>query len=316
MSRPIRIEYPGAVYHVISRGDDKGKIFRDDADYKKFLNIIKRAKPRYGAIVYAYVLMPNHYHLLLETPRANLTRLMHYVQTAYSVYYNSRHLRTGHVFQGRYKALLVDKDNYLLRLSRYIHLNPVRAKMVKSPQDYIWSSFAEYSGRAASSVSTPGFVLESFGASPTESAGKYSEFCGLDDSEEMKKLIYGQFVIGGHDFTDKMKKIRAAGGKSLNGEISGRRKIKIRNSKVAIINETARVCGVTAEKLLKNPCLARQAAIYLLRKHTDMKLKDIAELFGKMHYSTISKCASRFESIAHRSGIKELLDSIETAALR
>ncbi len=316
MSRPIRIEYPGAVYHVISRGDGKGKIFSDAADYKKFLNVIKKAKRRYGVIVYAYALMPNHYHFLIETPRANLTRLMHCVQTTYSVYYNTRHGRTGHVFQGRYKAILVEKDNYLLRLSRYIHLNPVRAKMVKRPQDYRWSSFGEYAGSTDSSVSAPGFVLESFGSSPSESIRKYAEFCGIDDSEEIKKLIYGQFVIGSREFTDKVKKIRAAGGKVLSGEISGGRKVKTRNSKDRIINGTARAYGVTAENVLKKTGLPRQTAMYLIRKHTDMKLKDMAEMFGGMCYSAVSKSVLRFEKIARESAIRKKISSVEIAVLR
>ncbi|MCD6311515.1 MAG: transposase [Elusimicrobia bacterium] len=315
MSRPIRIEYPGAVYHVISRGDDKGKIFRDAADYKKFLNVIKKAKRRYGVIVYAYALMPNHYHLLIETTRANLARLMHCIQTTYSVYYNNRHCRTGHVFQGRYKAILVEKDSYLLRLSRYIHLNPVRAKMVKRPQDYRWSSFCEYAGLVDSRVSAPGFVLESFGSSSSESIRKYAEFCGIDEGEEIKKLIYGQFVIGSREFTDKVKKIRSAVGKVLSGEISGGRKVKTRNSKDRIINETARAYGVTTENVLKKSGLPRQTAMYLIRKHTDMKLKDIAKMFGNKHYTSISKNASRFAELSREPNISKKLASIETAAL-
>ncbi|MDO9513312.1 MAG: transposase [Elusimicrobiota bacterium] len=316
MSRPIRIEYPGAVYHVISRGDAKEKIFRDADDYKKFLDVIKKAKHRYGTIVYAYALMPNHYHLLIETTRANLARLMHCVQTTYSVYYNNSHGRTGHVFQGRYKAILVEKDNYLLRLSRYIHLNPVRAKMVKRPQDYIWSSFGEYSGLADSHVSEPEFVMESFGSSSAESIRKYAEFCGIDDSEEIKKLIYGQFVIGSREFTDKVKKICAAGGKNLSGEISGGRKIKTRNSKDKIINETARAYGVTAEKVLKKQGLPRQTAMYLIRKHTDMKLKDIAEMFGGMHYTAVNKTVMRFEKKAQLAEIRIKLGIIEAVFVK
>jgi len=316
MSRPIRIEYPGAVYHVISRGDDKGKIFRDVADYKKFLNVIKKAKRRYGTIVYAYALMPNHYHLLIETTRANLARLMHCVQTTYSVYYNNRHGRTGHVFQGRYKAILVDKDNYLLRLSRYIHLNPVRAMMVKRPQDYRWSSFGEYAGITDNFVTEPKFVLESFGSSSAEAISKYAEFCGIDDSEELKKLIYGQFVIGSREFTDKVKKIRASTGKALSGEISGGRKVKPRNSKDRIINETARAYGVTVGKVLKKQGLPRQTAMYLIRKHTDMKLKDMAEMFGGMHYTAVNKIVMRFEKKAQLAEIRTKLGIIEAVFMK
>lgn len=188
--------------------------------------------------------------------------------------------------------------------------------MVKRPQDYIWSSFGEYSGLADSHVSEPEFVMESFGSSSAESIRKYAEFCGIDDSEEIKKLIYGQFVIGSREFTDKVKKICAAGGKNLSGEISGGRKIKTRNSKDKIINETARAYGVTAEKVLKKQGLPRQTAMYLIRKHTDMKLKDIAEMFGGMHYTAVNKTVMRFEKKAQLAEIRIKLGIIEAVFVK
>ena len=127
MARPLRIEYPGAFYHITARGNEKKPIFLTDEDRKKFLSLLESAVERYKAMVHCYVLVDNHYHLLLETPQANLSAVVHYINGSYTSYFNNKHDRCGHLFQGRYKAILVDKDTYAVELSRYIHLNPVRA---------------------------------------------------------------------------------------------------------------------------------------------------------------------------------------------
>lgn len=151
MARKLRIEYPGAVYHVMSRGDHQDLIFTDDHDRKTFLNTLTEACEKTGWIVHAYVLMGNHYHLLLETPEANLASGMKWLQGTYTQRFNSRHKVHGHLFQGRYKALNIDDDDgYLLTVSTYIHLNPVRARLVGCEpgqlQQFAWSSFPAYIG--------------------------------------------------------------------------------------------------------------------------------------------------------------------------
>jgi putative transposase len=128
MARPLRIEYPGAYYHVTSRSNERRAIFADDTDKRRFLEILETTSNLFGAEVHGYVLMRNHFHLILMTPTANLQKFMQRFNTSYTVYFNRRHHRTGHLFQGRYKALLIDRDTYLLELSRYLHLNPVRIK--------------------------------------------------------------------------------------------------------------------------------------------------------------------------------------------
>ena len=144
MARPLRIEYPGAVYHVICRGNNRQAIFRDDLDRKGYLEKLSLYCQDKQVDLLSYCLLSNHVHLLLETPRGNLSKLMQAFQTSYTVYFNKRHGRSGHVFEQRYKALLVDKDNYLLQVSRYIHLNPVGARIVDRAQDYRWSSYGSY----------------------------------------------------------------------------------------------------------------------------------------------------------------------------
>ena len=126
MARSLRIEYPGAYYHITSRGNERKAIFKNKGDRKSFLLYLKSAYLRYGAIVHVFCLMNNHYHLLLETPKGNLSQIMQHINGAYTTYFNVNHKRAGHLFQGRYKAILVDSDAYAGELSRYMHLNPVR----------------------------------------------------------------------------------------------------------------------------------------------------------------------------------------------
>ncbi len=131
MARALRIEYPGALYHVTSRGDRREAIFGDDDDRERFLELLGQAMDRFDATVMAYCLMGNHYHLVLHTRQANLSRLMRHINAVYSQALNWRHGRVGHVFQGRFKAIIVDREDYLLALCRYVEVNPVRASMVE-----------------------------------------------------------------------------------------------------------------------------------------------------------------------------------------
>ena len=130
MSRPLRILYAGAFYHVTARGNEKKTIFKNERDRERFLLYAEAAVQRYGAVIHAYCLMDNHYHLLIQTPLANLSEIMQYINGSYTTYINTKRQRVGHLFQGRYKAILIDADTYAQELSRYIHLNPIRVGMV------------------------------------------------------------------------------------------------------------------------------------------------------------------------------------------
>lgn len=146
MSRPLRIEFPGAIYHVTSRGDRREPIFDDDADRRTFLEVVGAALDRFDACALAYCLMGNHYHLVQHTRRANLSMLMRHINGVYTQAYNRRHRMVGHLFQGRFKAILVDRDAYLLEVCRYVDLNPVRANMVPQAADWPWSSYRAHVG--------------------------------------------------------------------------------------------------------------------------------------------------------------------------
>ena len=176
MARPVRIEYPGAVYHIISRGNNRAAVFRDDHDRKRYLEKLSLYCEEKEVDLLAYCLLTNHVHLLLETPKGNLSKMMQPFQTSYTVYFNKRHQRSGHVFEQRYKAFLVDKDNYLLEVTRYIHLNPVAAGIVERPRDYRWSSYRDYlAGKGVGGLKSQR-ILEYFSGPRRRQLASYREF--------------------------------------------------------------------------------------------------------------------------------------------
>ena len=146
MPRPTRIEYEGAFHHVMNRGRSSRNIFKDDGDFELFLQAMAEAAKEYNAIIHAYCLMSNHYHLLIETPKANLSQIMKHINGLYTQRFNRKHKADGALFRGRYKSILVDEDAYLLQLTRYIHRNPleVKKKMVNELSEYRWSSYPAY----------------------------------------------------------------------------------------------------------------------------------------------------------------------------
>ena len=175
MARPPRIEYPGAFIHIINRGNGGENIFIIDRDREKFLGYVETAVDRYQIKIHTYCLMTNHYHLLVETPHPNLSPALKWINGSYVTYFNRKRQRPGHLFQGRYKSILIDADAYLKPLSRYIHLNPVRAKMVEKPGAYPWSSYPAFMVRRnPATCSIPDWLLGSSAA-----AGKrHSEITG------------------------------------------------------------------------------------------------------------------------------------------
>ena len=163
MARKPRIEFPGAFYHVISRGNQRQTIFHDNTDYLAYLNRLEHYRKRYNITVYAYTLILNHVHLLVETHETPLSKFMQGLQFTYTRYYNQRYSKIGHLFQGRYKAILCDRDAYLLELVRYIHLNPARMRRRVDPWRYKWSSHREYLGKGCPVSIEARFVLGQFG---------------------------------------------------------------------------------------------------------------------------------------------------------
>jgi REP element-mobilizing transposase RayT len=215
MARPLRIEYPGAWYHFTCRGNERGLIFKDDSDRREFLSILKESLEKYKVLLHGYVLMENHFHLNLHTPQGNLNRFAQRFNTAYTVYFNRRYNRTGHLYQGRYKAILVEKDSYLLALSRYIHLNPAKIKRIKKlpiPEqidylrNYKWSSNRGYGLlRYREDFMCYNDVLEYTGGDNKYGRKGYREFVEeglLTDVGSPFEGIKGQVVLGESGFVD------------------------------------------------------------------------------------------------------------------
>ncbi|VAW70964.1 FIG00759408: hypothetical protein [hydrothermal vent metagenome] len=196
MARPLRIEYPGALYYVTSRGDRQAAIYADDEDRQSFLSVLQKVVARYNWVCHAYCQMTDHYHLLIETPDGNLSRGMRHLNGVFTQLSNRRHQRRGALFQGRYKAILLDADAYLLELSRYIVLNPVRTGAVNGPADWCWSSFLAMSGmQPVPAFLTPDRVLSLFAGNPQAALKKYQAFVaqGLDAKSPwagLRKQIY------------------------------------------------------------------------------------------------------------------------------
>lgn len=201
MARPLRIEFPGAVYHVFARGNARGRIFRDDRDRERLLGTVARTAERYHLLVYAWCLMPNHYHLVVETPRGGLARAIHHANGAYAQAFNRRHRRVGHVLQGRYKSILVQRDSYLLEVARYVVLNPVRAGICRYPEEYTWSSYRATAGLAlAPQFLSASRLLAYFGPDATTARASYRRFVaagvGLPDPSLQRRGI----VLGDEEF--------------------------------------------------------------------------------------------------------------------
>ena len=207
MARPLRIEYPGALYHATARGNARAKIFRSDKDREYFLDLLGFVINRFHWLCHAYCLMDNHYHLIIETPEGNLSKGMRQLNGIYTQKYNWKYKKTGHVFQGRYKAIIVDKDSYLLELCRYVVLNPVRANIVNQPQDWKWSSYLSTAGVTRPPLClTIDWILGQF----SQKKKRAQELCkqlvlkGMTKETPWKDL-QGQIFLGDKGFIEKCK---------------------------------------------------------------------------------------------------------------
>ncbi len=211
MSRPLRIEFPDALYHVTARGDRREDIFEDDDDRRAFLQTLSQVVSQFNWLCYAYCLMDNHYHLLIQTPDGNLSKGMRQLNGVYTQASNRRHQRVGHLFQGRFKAILVDSDAYLLELARYVVLNPVRAGMVKKAAQWPWSSYRASLGLAAAEtwLAVDG-LLAQFAQRRSTAQTRYAQFVaeGINAPSPWLQL-QGQVFLGDEPFVEKMQKFIA-----------------------------------------------------------------------------------------------------------
>lgn len=244
MARKPRIEFQGALYHVVTRGNQRQKIFKGLADYQKYLELLERYKDRYPFFLYAYVLMTNHVHLLIEMRETPLSKILQGISQSYTMYFNRKYGTVGHVFQGRYKAILCDRDAYLLSLVKYIHYNPIRTKMAKSLGMYPWSSHHAYWARKKfEGLVDTEFVLGLFSTRKGVARRRYREF--IKDEEGLKREeVYStvdQRIQGGEEFVERV--LARYGGE---GSDKGRRKVYALSQ---IGSAVEKLYGISAKEL-------------------------------------------------------------------
>ena len=297
MGRPLRIEYPDAHYHVTSRGNERKDVFKSQKDREQFLSYLESAVSRYDAVIHAYCLMSNHFHLLLKTPSSNLSKIMQHINGAYTSYFNAKRKRSGHLFQGRYKAIVIEVDEYIQELSRYIHLNPVRANMVARPEEYRWSSYLDYIGvRKHPDWLETSCILDYFGTAE-ERFGKYQGFVEeLLGSEYESPLgcVVASTILGSESFVFELTE-KHVDGKQGDRELSSARKLISKPSLQAILEAVENIFG--GSRASKN------ATIYLCHKYSGAGLKEIGEVFG-IKESAVSQASRRFAQVLERD--KEL----------
>ncbi len=273
MTRPIRIEFSGALYHVTSRGDRRESIYEDDVDRLSFLQLLGQVVEEWNWICHAYCLMTNHYHLLIETPDGNLSKGMRHLNGVYTQASNRRHNRSGHLFQGRYKAILVNADAYLLELTRYSVLNPVRAGMAKMPDEWKWSSFRAMVGEA----SVPDWLavdglLTQFASKRAEARQRYRDFvlAGIGQ-ESIWKDLNRQTFLGDDSFVERMQaKLKKKDRDDLNIPKAQRRPPPPR------LEEFAKRCD------------DRNQAIVAAHRTGEYSYQQIGAFFG-IHFTTVGK---------------------------
>jgi len=279
MTRPLRLEFNGAIYHVTSRGNARQVIFLNGEDFADFLSVLASVVKRYHFLLHAYCLMDNHYHLLIETPEGNLSKGMRQLNGIYTQRFNQKHQRVGHLMQGRYKAILVDKDNYLLELCRYIVLNPVRAGIVKDPKDYRWSSYQATAGYSNTPGLSSDWILSQFGEEQKKAVRQYQAFVlsGIKAASPLE-TVKGQLYLGKEAFMDQIGHLLQ--GKEKSKEIPRKQRYITRLS--------------LKEVLIYRNKNQRDQAISIAYLKYAYTLKEIAEYLG-IHYTTVSRAVKRIE---------------------
>ncbi|MBW2057472.1 MAG: transposase [Deltaproteobacteria bacterium] len=294
MSRPLRIEYRDAWYHVLNRGRRGEVAFAGEGDYARFIDLLKEARDMWNLRIAAYCLMPNHYHLLVQTPEANISRCMRHIDGVYTQRFNRVHDCDGQVFRGRYRSILIEADAYLLQLVRYIHRNPVRAGLTQDPDGYTWSSHKGYlSADDGWKWLYKEYVLSMLSTHKSERLRRYCEFMSVSDEkdERLDRLFKGKkvpSVLGSEGFVDSIRNRFFT--EKLNEEIPESKRLAPEPDRIKeVVCEHYRIDrGVlfsTRRGVFNEP---RSVAIYLCRRLRGDSLKEIGENFEVPKYTTVS----------------------------
>jgi putative transposase len=295
MSRPLRIQFPGAVYHVMNRGRVRQPIFLRPEDYQAFLDTLAAAHRRWGIEVFAFCLMRNHYHVCLRTPQGNLARVMRHVDGLYTQRFNRSHGRDGSLFRGRYKALIIEADDYLSAVVRYIHLNPLEARIAKNPEEYRWSSHRHYlQVRGVPDWLNAAEVLEQLGGRKA-----FHEFV-CSGNEAVVKEFYESGrqhpVLGGEQFVEQ---VRGRMGK-VSREHPRYQRQGLQVSPEQVIQRVAGRYEISREEILRGgrgkENEARKVAMYLVQRCCDQTLQETARVFGLRSYGAVGWCCHGVKS--------------------
>ena len=317
MARPLRIQYPNAWYHVMNRGRRSENIFSDKKDYLMFINVIKESVELWNVRVAAYCLMPNHYHILIQTPDENLSRCMRHINGVYTQRYNRLYDCDGQMFRGRYQSILIDADSYLLQLVRYIHRNPLKAGLSENLNSYTWSSHKGYLSDAKQwNWLYKNFILSQFSRDKTESRKRYKQFVSLGN----KKEIEGAFTrkklppfLGSDQFVSWVKETFFH--QKKHEEVPGSRllapdpeRIKETVSKAYQIEKN--VLLKSRKGVFNEP---RNVAIYLMRRLRGDSLVEIGKIFEMKKYSSVSSIIERLKAqMAKDRGLRKRVSKLES----
>ncbi len=315
MSRPLRIEFPGAWYHVMNRGASYRNIFSNDTHRMIFVDLLSQITQMFQVEIHGVCLMDNHYHLLIKTPEGNLQRAMRHLNGVYTQRYNRLEDTDGPLFRGRYKAILIEPDTYLLNVSRYIHLNPVAAGVASLAEEFQWSSYRAYTGIAATPewLQTQ-FVLNMLGKHQQQKLYRLFVEKGVDEETQTfydKKKFSP--VMGSDNFRESIRSKLPT-----DAEIPEIKKLKTTPSFPSIIQAVSVVFTTTEEQILqvargrRKKNIARSAAIYCCRKTAGLPLNEIAKQFGLSHYGSVSGSVAKFDrQINENSHLAELIQEVD-----
>lgn len=304
MSRPLRIEYPNAFYHVMNRGLNRQAIYLIDDDYEMFLEAVMESSRFFDIRIISYCLMPNHYHLLLQTPKANLSRAMRHLNGVYTQRFNRCHKKDGPLFRGRYKAILIQEDEYLTHLIRYIHLNPIQANLTKDLSKYPWTSHKQYlKGQDQASWLRVRLGLAFFSSQLKRALKDYREF--MKSGVDSKTLAFYDKkkqspIFGDPDFIDRIKEKYILTDRRLSTEIPEERSFQGQKKAHDIVRETSKVFQKPKEELYQSrrgeTNTARLAAVGLTRELSGLRLSEIARIFRMNSYKSVSSSCYRLKT--------------------
>jgi REP element-mobilizing transposase RayT len=316
VSRPLRLEHPGAVWHVTSRGNEKREVFRDDADRERWLGLLGKVVVLCAWRLHAYVLMGNHYHLLVETPVPSLSRGMRHLNGVYTQAFNRRHERVGHLFQGRFKSILVEKESHLLELLRYVVLNPVRAGLVRAPQEWPWSSYRATIGEApAPAWLETAWSLAQFGGSDPDARRRYRDFVGEGRGlPHPWSALRGQIYLGSEAF---VRDVLGHAKRTGDREIPRPQREAGPPSLEQVLPAVLRALAMTGQELVRHPRqLGRERAVvaYALRRFAGASTATIGRVLrvsawrasklacaGELHWADDEPLAARVNGAIQRA---------------